>query len=526
MGAEKNQVSEKLRGMVRGRVLTDRKTLQRCSRDQSIYEIKPLVVVLPADIEDVQKLVEFAKREKMPITPRGGGSGTAGSALGRGLVIALPEDEFWGRISDFSADTLQARVSAGAGVYHNDLQTFLKAHGFFLPADVTSAAISRIGGNIATRASGPHALKYGSIDRFLEHVEFITAQGEIVNTAKETTIPERFKKKLMDLERRIRADETAQSILETRKGLKTASGYNLFAFLGDLDTGQQIAQLLAGSVGTLGLVTRATLRAEVFERERAAVLLYFDDLAETGRAVSVLRDMDVAAIELISRETIRIIGEQTALPQHFAKDAHLLLVELIGPEQQVTIEGITAMIRRNGYRMSAPPGIAASGDEIENLWDVRKKILWLIEHPKPGLRALAVVNDIGVPPVRLAAFITDVENIFARHGIMAPIYGHAGNGNLHLRPLFDTALPDLPGRIRRLADEVYEAVFRHGGTITAEHGMGRLRAPYLKREWGEPLYDYMREVKTIFDPGEILNPGVMFGNTPITENMRPDLLKP
>jgi FAD/FMN-containing dehydrogenase len=256
------------------------------------------------------------------------------------------------------------------------------------------------------------------------------------------------------------------------------------------------------------------------------VLLYFDDLVETGRAVSALRELDVAAIEVISRETIRIIREHAALADGFAVDAHTLFVELTGPERMDQVENVIAKIQRDGYRMCAPRVIATTEDELEKLWEVRKKILWFIEHPKPGLRALAVVNDVGVPLAHLTGFIADVEKVFARHGITALIYGHAGDGNLHLRPLFDVSLPDLRGRVQRLADNVYDTVLRHHGTVTAEHGMGRLRAPYLKREWGEALYNYMREVKSIFDPQGLLNPGAMFSDDPITEHMRPDLLEP
>ena len=509
-----------------GQVLDDEKSFQQFSHDQSIYEIAPRVVVLPEDVGDIQRLITFASHEGLPITPRGGGSGTAGSALGFGIVLALPENEYWSSISDYSATRISARVSASAGVYHNALQKFLKDRGFFLPADVTSAAISRIGGNIATRASGPHALKYGSIDRFVESVEFITSEGELVDTANEATIPERFKTKLADLGQRIRQDDASRRLLESRKELKTSSGYNLFSLLNDLSVGQRIAQLLCGSVGTMGIITRATLRAETHERERAVMLLYFDDLVEAGRAVSALRKLDVAAIELISRETARIIRERTAVPDGLTLDAHLLLVELTGPERKGQIEHIKLLLQQNGFRLAAPLAVATADDEIEKLWAMRKQILWLIEHPKPGLRAFAVVNDVAVLPEHLAGFITDVEKVFANHGVLALIYGHAGDGNLHLRPLFDVALPDLRERIRRLADDVYGTVIRHKGTVTAEHGMGRLRAPYLKLEWGEALYGYMREVKDIFDPRDMLNPGVMFSDLPITDNMREDLLKP
>jgi glycolate oxidase len=520
------QIAEKLRKVVRGRVLDDRESLDKFSRDRSIYEVRPEVAVLAEDSEDVRRLVEFSATEGLPITPRGGGSGLAGAALGQGLVLGLPKNEFWGRINGFSVTTAGARVSASAGVYHNELQKFLKKRGFFLPADVTSAELSRIGGNIATKASGPHALKYGSIDRFLESVEFVTAKGELVDTANEATIPKLFLTGLADLERRMQGDTPAWRLLESRKGLKTASGYNLFAFLKKLSPGARIAQLMAGSVGTLGLITRATLRAVVYEQGRAAVLLYFDDLAETGRAVSFLREMDVAAIELISRDTVSVIREHAAVPESFAADTHILLAELTGPDLAGRTEQLITHLNRSGLAMSLKPAIAMSEDELEKLWHARKQILWLIEHPKPGLRALAVVNDVAVPFARLAKFITDVQKVFARHGMTTLIYGHAGNGNLHLRPLFDTSLPDLAGRVQRIADDVYEVVFRHNGTVTAEHGMGRLRAPYLKQEWGDALYAYMREVKTLFDPQDIFNPGAMFSDRPITDNMRPDLLEP
>lgn len=518
------RLGDRLRAVVRGKVLTARGILRRYSTDQSIYRIEPGFVVLPEDPGDIVKLIDFAAREGIPITARGGGSGTAGAALGEGIVMALPDRGNWCRIDEFVDAGANALVRVGAGVRHNALQGYLRERGFFLPADVSSAEISRIGGNIATRASGPHALRYGSIDRFLEQVTFITDRGEAVDTGDDSTIPDRFSDRLTDLRRRLLADLPARERLESRRGLKTASGYDLSALLDNLSIGQTIARLLAGSVGTLGLVTGATLRAEPLEPARAAVLLHFNDLAETARAVCVLRGQAPAAIELISRETVSVLRTQTGLPESVTAGAHLLLVEFTGSAAVGEAEMAVDLLRSERVRLFVPPSVAQEGGEMDRLWELRKRILWLIGNPRPGFRSLSVVNDVGVPPERLAVFLGEVEGLFARHGLTALIYGHAGNGNLHLRPLFDLSLPGLAGRIRRLADEVYESVLRHGGTVTAEHGMGRLRAPYLEREWGAPLYGYMLEIKEIFDPRGLLNPGAMFSDRPITEHMRQELL--
>lgn len=524
MTAAADKLADKLRTVVRGQVLTDLLSLRHYSFDQSIYQIEPRVVVLPEDVEDAQRLVTFAAREGLPITARGGGSGTAGSALGSGIVMALPEQGCWTGIKNFASSADKALVRAGAGVYHNQLQDYLRQRGFFLPADVTSAEISRIGGNIATKASGPHALRYGSIDRFLEQVTFVSDRGELVDTGDEATIPERFSTRLTELRQRLHADRAAMAVLETRRQLKTASGYNLFAFLDDLSGGKLITRLLAGSVGTLGLVTEATVRAEPYERQQVVVLLYFADLAETARAVCALRELPVAAIELISRETMSILRRRGRLPDSLTVDANLVLVELSGPAAVTDVEQVVKLLRAGGYRLLASPVVAGEAEEIERLWAVRKQILWLIRNPHPGFQALSVVNDVGVPPEHLAGFIAEVEQVFARQRLTSLIYGHAGSGNLHLRPLFDLTLPGLPARIQQLADEIYRVVLHYGGTISGEHGMGRLRAPYLSREWGADLYGYMREVKEIFDPGELFNPGVVFSDRPITDHLREDLL--
>jgi FAD/FMN-containing dehydrogenase len=517
-------IAGKLRDLLSGDIYTDDKALKKFSRDQSIYDVRPLAVVEPENLEDLRKLILFAASEGVSITPRGGGSGTAGSALGEGIVVALPPAKGFDQITGFRKDHDTAQVRVGAGVYHQKLQDFLRERGFFLPADVSSAGISQIGGNIATKASGPHALKYGSMNKFLKDVEFLTARGERVDTSDERTIPDRFKNGLNGLKQKIRGDDAARSKLEARQDMKIASGYNLFAFLNNYSPATLLSQLFAGSVGTFGLITGATIVAQRRSPERGAMILYFEELAEAGRAVTCLRSTEVAAIEIMNKETLRLIQERGVETKEIRVEAHVLLLEFEGKGQTQAIESVKRILRSEGFRFSREPAVATTNERIEELWKVRKGILPLIRNPGPKMEALSIVNDVGVDPIYLADFIEDLEKVFKEHGLETVIYGHAGSGNLHLRPLFDLEKPDLKGRIRRLADDVYEVVFHYGGTITAEHGMGRLRAPYLRREWGETLYAAMKELKSFMDPDGIFNPDAVFNERPITDHMRGELL--
>jgi FAD/FMN-containing dehydrogenase len=514
---------QKLQSLLQGKVLADDTSLTKFSYDYSIYEIRPLAVVQPYDLEDLRKVILFAAAEGFHITPRGGGSGTAGGALGREIIIALPHGGFWGQVEDFSIQDASASISTRAGMLHNDLQHYLKKQAYFLPADVSSARISQIGGNVATKASGPHALKYGSIDRFLEDIEFFTSQGELVNTSDKSSIPRRIQDKLKRLSHHILTENSMRNALDTKRFMKTSSGYNLFAFIQGLTMEKLLAQLFAGSNGTLGYITRVTLRAEPYETARAAMLLYFADLVEAGRAVCAIRDLGVAAIEIISKETATLMIRKGLRNKLLDKESHILFIEFDGAERSAQITAVKQILRHEGVALSRDAVVATDEADIARLWKLRKQILPLISNPGPHLKALAVVNDVGVDPRYLADFIADLQKIFRKHGVESFIYGHAGSGNLHLRPIFDMTRGGLPKRIRQLADEVYGTVLHYNGTISGEHGIGRLKAPYLKQEWGGKLYSSMREVKKIFDPDGIFNPGVMFSDRSITDNLRHDL---
>lgn len=520
MPASSELIGQALQQQVRGEVFVDERTLTRHATDMSMYEIRPLAVVFPQDLEDMVAVVDFAREQGIPLTPRAGGTSTAGSALGRGIVLGFRRSGPMNRILHFDEVAGEPQVTVEPGLLHDDLQHFLRERGLYLPADPSSGAVCLLGGNISTKASGPHALKHGSVDRYLRHVQFVTAQGEVVDTADEGSIPSRIREGVLALRDDVLADVETVQRLDARKDMKSASGYNLFTFLRHQHVGDFVAQLMVGGVGTLGVITRATLRAEPYVEGKATMLLYFRSLHEAADAVQYIKALGVAAIEIMNHSAIEVVRKRYPDLDVPDGEVQMLLVEFEGPERYEQIAQVQRQVRENGYKLAGPLYTAENEAEQAQLWKVRKSLLPAVRNYRPPLKALSLVNDVGVEIPHLADFILDVEALFARHDLMAAIYGHAGSGNLHLRPLFDVTDPNLPNLLTQVADEVYEAVFRYNGTITAEHGMGRLRTPYLAREWGETITSCMRRVKEAFDPEDMLNPDVMFSTRALTDDLK------
>lgn len=519
MASAGKALADKLRQKIGGEVLDDPSSCERYASDYSIYRVLPQAVVIPRDVEDIVNAIQLAGDADMPVTARGGGSSTAGSATGSGIIMLLNRLGGLNGIGDIQNDKGDVVVTAQAGVRHDDLQTHLRREGFFLPADPSSGGISFIGGNVATKASGPHALKHGSIDRYLQHVTFVTGDGTVINTARPDSIPHTLGQGVRALRDRIRADAVASAKLDARRDMKCASGYNLGAMRRGLSDGELLTQCLVGSVGTLGVVVDATLRGERYDADRATSLLCFRSLEEAAAAACHIRTQGVAAIEMMNTTAIQIVRERHPDLPLPPGDVNMLLVEYSGSARHEQIATVEKYLADVGCKLVIAPETVEEPERQAELWRARKALLPLIRNYRPDRKAWSIVNDVGVDAQYLADFIRDVEAVFKRHDLIAPIYGHAGSGNLHLRPFFNPADPDVANTVQRVADEVYAAVCRYGGTITAEHGMGRLRAPYLEQEWGSVMVSYMKDLKDLFDPSGLLNPGVMFGNTRLSETI-------
>ena len=505
---------------VKGEVYTDRPTLYCYSTDASIYQIQPAAVVCPIKASDVSECIAAAKRLMMPVTARAAGTNLAGSCLGRGIVLDVSKN--MNRIIGVrETDRGQFVVEVEPGVIINDLQAYLKAKGLFLPHDPSSSEICMIGGNLGTKASGARAVKYGTIDDYIESVEFVTAEGEIIDTASEDTIPDRIRTGISELLERLLADAATIARLESKRAVKTASGYNMRALL-DYDDhdriGCMIAHLMSGSVGTLGIFTRIRLKVLPIVSGTAISAIYFKSLSDAGDAVQHIRKLGPVKIEMMDATSLGIVrGEYPDL--EIPEDASALFVEFEGDSRKSKIRDLEWMIHE---RYDVHWIFSESDDQElqEGIWAVRKALVPILTNYDEKIKPDAFIDDVAVAIPDLAPLIGDLHEIFDHYHIAAAIYGHAGSGNLHIRPMLNLNDPANIKLLPELADRVYEAVFKYNGTMTGEHGMGRLRTMFLEKEWGSEIYGYMREIKEIFDPNDILNPDVIFSERTITEDIK------
>ncbi len=442
--------------------------------------------------------------------------------MGTGIVLVLTEADGLSHVRIDGTANDRLIVAAGASVRHAALQEHLRRQGYVLPSDPTSGPISYIGGNVATRASGPHALRYGSIDSYVRSIEATTMDGEQIDTAKPTSIPPSIRRGIDALGLEIRSNPELAALITRKSSLKSASGYILDTFLHRHTVEKQIAKLMCGQVGTLAIVTSVTLEARPLLHGEASALLGFDSSEEALAAVPFLLESSPAAVEFMNRAALRIVRDKGRFPAAGRRSVEIaaafggvLLVEFLGAHADERLTSVTEAARDGAIPGVVGIRVARSAAERDAVWAVRKGLMPAVQNYGETQRALPVVNDVAVPVERLVEFVHAVETVFEPRNLPVPIYGHAGNGNLHLRPIFDLTHDLLRNQLQETADEIYELVVQMGGTVTGEHGIGRLRAPYMRKEWGDEAYAVMKRIKKLFDPQDLLNPGTMFNDEPL-----------
>jgi glycolate oxidase len=414
----------------------------------------PLAVALPTSTDEVAELVRLCAAWRIPIVPRGAGTGLSGGATGieGALTIAFTGMD---RIVEIDPHDLIARVQPG--VVNADLQAAVAAQGLFYPPDPASYATSTIGGNIATNAGGLCCVKYGATRASVLSLEVVLADGTIIRTG--------------------------------GRLIKDVAGYSL-------------THLFIGSEGTLGLITEATLRLRPQAPPRTTLLAFFPTLDGAGRAVSgmIAAGLDPAVLELLDRMTIEAIEARHGLGLDRTAAAMLLV------ESDLPAEAAAAQLGRARAVCEAEGATlclqAADTAESDLLRQARRLALRAVQE----LGALRM-EDVGVPRDRVPDLLRAIEKTAVAHGVAVATYGHAGDGNLHPHFIFERDDPTIDERYEAIRRDLYLAAVGLGGTVTAEHGIGSTRVDFLEAQVGAGALGVMQRIRSALDPAGLFNPG-------------------
>ncbi len=467
-------------------------------------------MVYPADNGDVVRVVRFAAQNGLTVHPRGAGSGLCGSALGRGIVIDF--SRFMNRLIDL--DVPGGYFVCEPGYRLGELEKKLDGTGLFFPPDPSSGEYATFGGMFGTNASGAHSVKYGNVADYVLDAEVVWSDGTVSQLSRslETPIselPDSFRK-LAGLYRDHRQNiETAYPNI-----LCNTAGYNLRGLV----TGDRldIRRLLAGSEGTLGVVTQLCFRLIQRPAHDSLVVAFFEDLIRAGRAVQELLPMNPAGIEIMDQSLLRLAREHSPeLRQEIPGDiAAVLLIEYDGQslkQVQDLAERAREIIRRDD--LASRSFVAVTAAQKDRLWAVRKAAVPILYRLKGRRKILALIEDAAVPTDRLLPYFEGLVELMDRRKIPFVIYGHIAKGLLHTRPLLDLKDPSDVAEMKILADGVCDLVHSLNGTVSGEHGDGRLRSAYLKRQY-PTLYPLFGRVKALLDPNGILNPDIITRHDP------------
>ena len=502
------------------RVRRDRGTLVAYSTDASPFHSEPRAVVLVRSEEDLVRTLRVCRDLGVPVTPRAAGTSLSGAAIGPGVVL---ETSGFRDILEFNAAEGWVRVQPGIPL--KDLNRFLATKGFCFPPDPGSDDVCRIGGMIGHNAAGYRTVKYGQTRDYVLALRVVLPDGNLLD-ARDTPLDGA---EWASLAARLPALETVRreveshrvGILASRRPVKKHScGYDVFSLADGLARGMfPLATLFVGSEGTLGVVTEAKLKVLPVPSRRLTVLLYLDRFPDLGHLVNEILPLRPSAMEAVDGDSLDMIGREAfGIP---ATARAMLLVEFDDGDLDARAREIAERIGPR-HSLSRPVEVASDPERQAALWKVRKALLPTI-YRRPGARkAWGFVEDAIVPQDRVPAFIEYLAALAARYGTQAGIYGHVGDGNTHFRPLFDPTDSGDRERMKAMREEFHRDVLeRFGGTPSAEHGIGRLRADILPRIWGPEVYGVMRAIKEALDPRGILNPGVLLASTPWTESWDP-----
>jgi FAD/FMN-containing dehydrogenase/Fe-S oxidoreductase len=493
-------------------IVDDNLTRQLYATDGSIYQIEPQGVAFPRSSQDASLILQEAAHQNLNIIPRGAGTGLVGGAIGDGLVIDFARHN--NQIHSF--DRERRIVKVGPGVVLDQLNRFLRPHGFVFGPDVATSSRATIGGMIGNNSSGARVPRYGTTSDHLHALEVVTYEGKVTRVTNDMlTFPSQTE--LMN--ELVIQNEASLQPLRTSQVNKRWPGYALHLWKPGV---QGWPAIFCGSEGTLAGFVGAELNVVPLPKERALGLIHFRSITEAMQASVALQSLDPTAIEHIDR----ILLDQTRGQIAFQAARDFLDLDLKPSESILIVEfdhDIKDSLRSlENRRLGTRTQIATTPQEMNLVWSLRKAGLSLLTGCKGSAKPTTGIEDAAIPPKMLPDYVASLQKILKDSKLEACFYGHAASGLLHVRPVIDLHDREDLKRFRSLAKEVSALVRQFKGSLAAEHGVGIARSEFLKDHIDPPLLNAMQQVKRAFDPKGIMNRGKIFGHEEfaIDKNLR------
>ncbi|MGQ0765248.1 MAG: FAD-binding and (Fe-S)-binding domain-containing protein [Gemmatimonadota bacterium] len=518
-----HELGTALRKSVEGEVLFDSYSRRIYSTDASIYSIEPLGVVCPRSPEDVVAAVCVARQFGVPVLPRGAGTSLAGQTTGRALVIDF--SRFMHSLVEIDPGAGLARVQPG--VVQDDLNRAAAPHRLFFAPDTSTANRATIGGMIGNNSCGARSARYGMTIDHIMALDVVLSDGSRAHFSPTVNVPQvagddNLAARLHSGVRRLVIDRADCIRRDMPAFWRRSGGYRLERMLPEAGP-FSLANLVVGSEGTLAIVTEATVRLVEQPAAVVSVAGLFDNLEVAIEAARAAREAGASAIELIDRFILDLARQSAAHRDQvgaFSRAAAVLFVEFSAESAQAALSAAGAFEKKwrsQGYSTM----LAGDAGGVKGFRDLRKAGLGLLTAAaRGGKRSVAFVEDTAVDPDRLGDYTRRFAALLQRHGLEAGFYGHASAGCLHIRPFMDLSQPGQPELMREIAAEVLELVIEFGGMNSSEHGDGLVRSEFNRRFFGDELYETMVQLKRLFDPDGLLNPGKKVDAPLMTDNIR------
>src|SRR5438034_277322 len=496
----------------------DNLTRQLYATDASIYQIEPAAVAFPRSAREASAVIHAAADAGVSVTPRGAGTSLVGNAIGDGLIVEF--SRYNRQINDF--DLEKRSVCVGAGVVLDQLNDFLKPHGFCFGPDVATSARATLGGMIANNSSGACVPVYGTTADHVISLEIVMADGRIekIGRAHDTLGAER-----KQIDNLVRAKGAEMAERWPPGLLKRWPGYGIERFL---RAPNNLADILAGSEGTLAAIFSAELKISPLPHEKGLGLIFFASVDEAMQATVELLDLKPAAIEHIDRPLL----DQTKGQLLFQAARDLLELETKPCESVLIVEFYDDVAERLSILQTKKLGlrtkILTDPAQMNSVWSVRKSGLSLLTGCIGPAKPVAFIEDAAVRPAQLPAYVRSLQSIMKPLGLEASYYGHAASGLLHVRPVLDLHSASDLKKFRQVADQTSALVRQFKGSLSAEHGVGIARTEYMRDQLGDALLGVLREIKRMFDPKNIFNPGKIFDDSrhKIDNHLRENFTRP